>query len=250
LRPSERIIILKRNFNQDNSHNLYIRGYGDPSLISEEIDKIFKTLKKSGVSEINNIYLDNSRFEIPQITPGLSKSLNPYDVENSALAVNFNTDYFKVDKNGSISSAEIQTPTLAIMKEMGRGFKIGKHRINISKSRKDISRYTGELFRAIQVRNGIAGKGTASEKAVPPDLNPLYVHYSSKALYEVIREMLYYSSNYTANQIYLTLGANSYGYPATWEKLADSCGNILIGVSPFHQKIRSLMTVQAYREIT
>lgn len=208
----------KTEFYQDTGHNLYIKGYGDPSLISEEIDIIFKALKKMGVSKINNIYLDNSRFEIPQVTPGVSKSLNPYDVINSALAVNFNTVYFKVDKNGSISSAEIQTPTLLIMKEMGRGFKSGKHRINISKSHKNISRYTGELFRAIQERNGIIGKGIATEKAVPTDLSPLYVHCSSKALYEVIREMLFYSSNYTANQIYLTLGATAYGYPASWEK--------------------------------
>jgi D-alanyl-D-alanine carboxypeptidase/D-alanyl-D-alanine-endopeptidase (penicillin-binding protein 4) len=148
--------------------------------------------------------------------------------QTAPLSVNFNTVYFKVDKNGSISSAEVQTPTLAIMKEMGRGFKAGKHRINISNSRKNISRYTGELFRAIQERNGIKGRGTASEKEAPAGLNPIYVHYSSKILYEVIREMLFYSSNYTANQIYLTLGAMAYGYPADWEKSQNSCGNILI----------------------
>jgi D-alanyl-D-alanine carboxypeptidase/D-alanyl-D-alanine-endopeptidase (penicillin-binding protein 4) len=208
----------KTEFFQDKSHNLYIRGYGDPSLISEEIDKIFKALKKKGVSEINNIYLDNSQFEIPQVTPGISESLNPYDVINSALAVNFNTIYVKVDKNGSIGSAEKQTPTLPIMKTLGKGFKPGKYRINMSKSRKNISRYVGELFRAIQERNGIRGKGKALEKTTPSGLNPLYVHYSSKRLDEVIREMLYYSSNYTANQLYLTLGAKAYGYPATWEK--------------------------------
>ncbi len=208
----------KTEFFLDKSHNLYIRGYGDPSLISEEVDKIFKALKKRGVSEINNIYLDNSQFDIPQLTPGISESLNPYDVINSALAVNFNTIYFKVDKNRSIVSAEKQTPTLAIMKAMGRGFKPGKYRINMSKSRKNISRYSGELFRAIQLKNGIRGKGTAAEKITPSGLNPLYVHYSSKGLDEVIKEMLYYSSNYTANQIYLALGANAYGYPATWEK--------------------------------
>ena len=208
----------KTEFFLDKGHNLYIRGYGDPSLISEEIDKIFKALKKRGVSEINNIYLDNSQFDIPQLTPGISESLNPYDVINSGLAVNFNTIYFKVDKNGAIGSAEKQTPTLPIMKALGRGYKPGKYRINMSKSRKNISRYAGELFRAIQQRNGIRGKGKALEKTTPSELNPLYVHYSSRTLDEIIREMLFYSSNYTANQIYLTLGANAYGYPATWEK--------------------------------
>jgi serine-type D-Ala-D-Ala carboxypeptidase/endopeptidase (penicillin-binding protein 4) len=208
----------KTEFFQDKGHNLYIRGYGDPSLVSEEINEIFNALKERGVSEINDIYLDNSQFDIPQLTPGISESLNPYDVINSGLAVNFNTIYFKVDKNGAIGSAENQTPTLPIMKALGKGFKPGKYRINMSKSRKNISRYAGELFRATQQRNGIRGKGTATEKTTPSGLNPLYVHYSSRTLDGIIREMLYYSSNYTANQIYLTLGANAYGYPATWEK--------------------------------
>jgi D-alanyl-D-alanine carboxypeptidase/D-alanyl-D-alanine-endopeptidase (penicillin-binding protein 4) len=208
----------KTEFFQDKAHNLYIKGYGDPSLVSEEIDNIIKALKKSGVSEINNIYLDNSQFDIPQITPGVSESLNPYDVINSPIAVNFNTIHFKVDKNGTITSAENQTPTLSIMKALGRGFKPGKYRINMSKSRRNISRYVEELFRAIQLNNGVRGKGAAAEKITPQELNPLYVHYSSKSLNEVIRGMLYYSSNFTANQIYLTLGAWAYGYPATWEK--------------------------------
>lgn len=208
----------KTEFFLDKGHNLYIKGYGDPSLISEEVDKIFKALKKLGVSEINNIYLDNSQFDIPQLTPGISESLNPYDVINSGLAVNFNTIYFKVDKNGAIGSAEKQTPTLPIMKALGRSYKPGKYRINMSKSRKNISRYAGELFRAIQQRNGIRGKGKTTEKTTPSELNPLYVHYSSRTLDVIIREMLYYSSNYTANQIYLTLGTKAYGYPATWEK--------------------------------
>jgi serine-type D-Ala-D-Ala carboxypeptidase/endopeptidase (penicillin-binding protein 4) len=208
----------KTEFFLDKSHNLYIRGYGDPSLISEEIDKIFKALKKRGVLEINNIYLDNSQFDIPQMTPGISESLNPYDVINSGLAVNFNTIYFKVDKNGSIGSAETQTPTLPIMKALGKGFKPGKYRINMSKSCKNISRHVGELFRAIQQRNGIKGNGKSLDKTTPSELHPVYVHYSSRTLDDIIREMLFFSSNYTANQIYLTLGANAYGYPATWEK--------------------------------
>jgi serine-type D-Ala-D-Ala carboxypeptidase/endopeptidase (penicillin-binding protein 4) len=208
----------KTEFFLDKGHNLYIRGYGDPSLISEEIDKIFQALKERRVSEINNIYLDNSQFDIPQLTPGISESLNPYDVINSGLAVNFNTIYFSVDRNGSITSAEKQTPTLQIMKDLGRRFKKGKYRINMSRSRENISRYVGELFRAIQKRNGIRGNGKALEKITLSGLKPVYVHYSSRTLDEVIKEMLFYSSNYTANQLYLTLGANAYGYPATWEK--------------------------------
>ncbi len=212
----------KTEFYLDSSSDLYVKGYGDPFLISEEIDSIFKALSKRGVAEINNIYLDNSAFKGPEAPPGISSSLNPYDVTNSALAVNFNTINFYVDKNGEISSAENQTPTLAIMKKLGRGFKEGTHRINISKSPENVLRHTGELFRAFQHLHGIPGSGMETKSETPPDLKPFYVHHSSRLLKDIIKAMMLYSNNYTANQIYLTLGASEHGHPATWEKSEKS----------------------------
>ncbi|NLA75705.1 MAG: hypothetical protein GX846_09605, partial [Deltaproteobacteria bacterium] len=65
----------KTEFFEDSDCNLYIRGHGDPALISEEINLIFQAIKQKGVSEINNIYLDSSRFETAQAAPGISRSL-------------------------------------------------------------------------------------------------------------------------------------------------------------------------------
>lgn len=211
----------------DSKNNLYIKGFGDPFLISEEVDLIFKELANRGVVEVNNIYLDSSSFSLPNPPPGVTSSLNPYDVINGALAVNFNTINFYVDAKGSISSAEKQTPTLLLMKELGRGFKKGKHRINISRSPENISRHTGELFRAFQKRHKIPGKGTIANKKVSDELPLFYVHYSAKKLTEIIKAMMLYSNNYIANQIYLTMGANEYGYPATWEKSEKYLRNYL-----------------------
>lgn len=202
----------------DSKNNLYIRGFGDPFLISEEIDNIFKELSGRGITEIKNIYLDTASFSLSGPPPGVSSSLNPYDVINGALAVNFNTINFYVDEKGVVSSAERQTPTLGIMKELGRNFRKGKHRINISGSSENMLRNTGELFRAIQKQNELPGSGTESEKKVPENLSPVYVHYSSKKLTDIIKAMMLYSNNYIANQIFLTMGAYEYGYPATWDK--------------------------------
>ena len=207
----------KTGFYLDRKNNLFIKGFGDPFLVSEEVDLIFKEFKTRGIVEINNIYLDSSTFVV-SAPPGVNSSLNPYDVTNGALAVNFNTVNFYVDENGIINSAENQTPTLKLMKELGRGFKKGKHRINISGSHENVSRYTGELFRALQFQNKIPGTGFVSNRRTPSDLPVFYIHYSSKTLKEIIQAMMLYSNNYTANQIYLTLGAHEYGYPATWEK--------------------------------
>jgi len=208
----------KTEFYLDSQNNLFIKGFGDPFLISEEVDLIFKELADRGIVEINNIYLDSTSFNLPEPPPGVSSSLNPYDVTNGALAVNFNTINFYIDDNGSIRSAEKQTPTLLIMKDLGRGFSRGKHRINMSKSANNVLRHTGELFRAFQNHHKISGKGSQINKKTPENLTPFYVHYSSKTLTDVIKAMMLYSNNYIANQIYLTMGANEYGYPATWEK--------------------------------
>ena len=208
----------KTEFYLDIDNNLYIKGFGDPFLVSEEIDSIFNKLKEKGLVEINNIYLDSSAFNITSAPNGVSKSLNPYDVTNSALAVNFNTINFKVSSNGKVSSAEKQTPTLPIMRDLGKDFRKGTHRINISRSPENVLRHSGELFRNIQLVNGISGKGTIQNKKTPQDLKPFYVHHSSKSLTEVIEAMMLYSNNFIANQIYLTMGAQEYEYPATWEK--------------------------------
>ena len=203
------------------SNDLYIKGFGDPFLVSEEIELIYGEMIKKGLIEINNIYLDASSFNVPEPPPGVSASLNPYDVTNGALAVNFNTINFYIDKKGEIISAEKQTPTLKLMKDLGKGFTQGKHRINISRSPENITRHTGELFRALQHKLNISGSGTETTKNTPSNLTPFYIHYSSKTLKEIIKEMMLYSNNYIANQIYLTMGARKHGYPATWEKSQD-----------------------------
>jgi D-alanyl-D-alanine carboxypeptidase/D-alanyl-D-alanine-endopeptidase (penicillin-binding protein 4) len=210
------------NFYRDGEHNLYIKGSGDPFLISEEVAAIIVKLKELGCTEINDIYLDDTAFRLAASADGAGTSENPYDAQNSALAVNFNTVNITKEKGGIIVSAEEQTPTLALMSELAAKLPPGLHRINITRQETEgaaiISRYAGELFRAFQRQEKIAGEGTIVRKKTPEKLKPFYIHSSSKNLEDVIEPLLLYSNNFIANQIFLTLGAHTYGYPATWEK--------------------------------
>ncbi|MFN2365409.1 MAG: D-alanyl-D-alanine carboxypeptidase, partial [Desulfurivibrionaceae bacterium] len=99
----------------DGGNNLYIKGYGDPFLISEEVEHIMISLKKSGCRAINDIYLDDNSHRLATMADGVGNSLNPYDVASSALAVNFNTVNVRVDPNGTVHSGEPQTPLLPMM---------------------------------------------------------------------------------------------------------------------------------------
>ncbi|MDH3393655.1 MAG: D-alanyl-D-alanine carboxypeptidase, partial [Desulfobulbaceae bacterium] len=119
----------------DADSNLYVKGSGDPFLVSEEIDKIMAQLAETGVKRINDIILDEESFRLTGDADGAANSNNPYDAANGALAVNFNTVNLLIKKDGQISSAEPQTPTLPLMTELAAGLSPGEHRINIGSDR-------------------------------------------------------------------------------------------------------------------
>lgn len=97
----------------------------------------------------------------------------------------------------------------------------GKHRINVWAFYRDedISiRYTGELFSAIFLREGISLTGKTLVGSIPQPLAPVIIYKSQKDLTEIIHLCLQYSNNFIANQIFLEIGKHQYGKPATWEK--------------------------------
>ncbi len=212
----------RTDFYLDEAQNLYIRGYGDPFLVSEEVAAIVVTLRELGCTEINGIFLDNTAFELPGPADGAGTSDNPYDARNSALAVNFNTIHIRKDINGAVVSAEKQTPTLEMMPELAENLPPGTHRVNITSEMEGgaaiMSRYVGELFRAFLKLENITGQGKIATRRTPENLTPIYTHYSRKTLVDIIEPLMRYSNNFIANQIFLSLGTQQYGYPATWDK--------------------------------
>jgi D-alanyl-D-alanine carboxypeptidase/D-alanyl-D-alanine-endopeptidase (penicillin-binding protein 4) len=203
---------------QDDSNNLYLKGYGDPFLVSEEIGPLLQELKETGVAAINSIFIDDSAFNLEEGMDGLSASLNPYDVSPGALVVNFNTVNLAVTANGRVGSAEPQTPLLPLMTSLGQKLAPGEHRINITADPANAILLSGQLFRAFQRQVGIPGDGDYGIRSTPAGARLLKTHRSDRDLLELVRILLLYSNNFTANQIYLALGAEKHGYPATWGK--------------------------------
>jgi len=219
-------------FYTDKKKNLYIKGTGDPMLVSEEIRLILKALQEKGVKEINAIFVDPSAFALEHPVPGREDSDNPYDAPVGAVSVNFNSVPVRVTKKGDILSGEEETPLLPIMQGLAKGYPAGRHRINICRNGKpskgQIACYTTELFRALQEEAGIAGQGKMGDGPVPKDAELIYTHQSSKNLKELVTSFLKYSSNYISNLVYLTCGAKKYGYPATWAKAERAVNEVLV----------------------
>ncbi|MBQ0817547.1 MAG: D-alanyl-D-alanine carboxypeptidase [Hyphomicrobiaceae bacterium] len=218
----------KTRFYLDDKRALYVRGGGDPFLISEELALLAPELVKAvGKEPLTGIVLDGSYYPSDLTIPGLENTNEAYDALNSAFAVNFNTIH-AVRKGNKVSSAEKQTPItpLAISQFQTRG-RQGRSRISLTKDPAVSLKYAGELLAAFIKQAGGSVKGEITTGAVPEGLPPLYVHSQSRALSKVLTQMLLGSNNYIANQVFLEIGAQTLGGPVSLEKSLKVANEIL-----------------------
>jgi D-alanyl-D-alanine carboxypeptidase/D-alanyl-D-alanine-endopeptidase (penicillin-binding protein 4) len=194
-------------FYLDDKRVLYIRGGGDPFLVSEEVAKLATELvAATGKEPLTGIVLDASYYPSDLRIPGIENTTESYDALNSALAVNFNT-IAAVRKGNTVRSAEQQTPItpLAVSEFQARGPQ-GRGRISLSKNPAVSLKYAGELIAAFLDRAGGSMKGKITTGSVPEGLKPVYVH-RSRPLSQILVQLLIASNNYIANQVFLEIGS-------------------------------------------
>jgi D-alanyl-D-alanine carboxypeptidase/D-alanyl-D-alanine-endopeptidase (penicillin-binding protein 4) len=218
----------KTRFYLGDERVLYVLGGGDPFLISEELALLAPELVKAiGKEPITGIVLDGSYYPSELTIPGLEDTNEAYDALNSAFAVNFNTIH-AVRSGKTVRSAEKQTPItpIAIREFQTRGHQ-GRSRISLTKDPAVSLQYAGELLAAFISRAGGSVKGEITTGTVPEGLPPFYVHSQSRALSEVLTQMLLGSNNYIANQVFLEIGAQALGGPVSLEKSLEVANEIL-----------------------
>jgi D-alanyl-D-alanine carboxypeptidase/D-alanyl-D-alanine-endopeptidase (penicillin-binding protein 4) len=202
---------------------LWIKGYGDPFLVSEELTIIARTigekLKERGIYKVDSIYLDTTYFARDIKLPGTAGSNNPYDAYPSALAANFNT-IFARRENGVIVSAEEQTPITTTARLIYNTMQGHSERINTGPDHKIAEQYFAELLVEFLRREELEVGDEISWGKVPATLPLTYRHLNSRTLASVIKPMMKYSTNFIANQLVLKLGAEHHGTPASSVKVA------------------------------
>jgi serine-type D-Ala-D-Ala carboxypeptidase/endopeptidase (penicillin-binding protein 4) len=206
-------------FYLDGKRKLYVRGGGDPYLISEELAQLASELiAVIGKEPLTGIVLDASYYPSDIRIPGIEDSEAAYDALNSALAVNFNTIH-AVRKGKTVRSAEEQTPItpLAISQFRARG-RQGRARISLTQDPAVGLQYAGELIVAFIGRAGGSLKGKISTGTVPDGLEAVYVHRQSRSLAAILKGLLLDSNNYIANQVFLEIGGHRLGGPVSLEK--------------------------------
>jgi D-alanyl-D-alanine carboxypeptidase/D-alanyl-D-alanine-endopeptidase (penicillin-binding protein 4) len=215
-------------FYLDGERKLYVRGGGDPYLISEELAELASQLVVAiGKEPLTGLVLDASYYPSDIRIPGIEDTDEAYDALNSALAVNFNTIH-AVRKGKAVRSAEKQTPItpLAISQFRARGPQ-GRGRISLTQDPAVGLQYAGELIAAFIERAGGSVKGEISTATVPDGIEPVYVHRQSRSLAAILTGLLLGSNNYIANQVFLEIGGHRLGGPVSLEKSLQVANEML-----------------------
>ena len=216
-------------FYLDAKRVLYVRGGGDPYLISEELAPLASALvAKIGKAPITGLVVDASYYPSDLRIPGIEDDDTAYDALNSALGVNFNTIYAERIGN-KVRSAEEQTPItpIAIARFRAKGPPDGEGRISLGQDPAVGLRYAGELIAAFIQRAGGNVKGEISLGTVPEGLEPIYIHRQSRTLSEILVGLLLDSNNYTANQVFLEIGGHELRSPVSLEKSLEVANKML-----------------------
>ncbi len=207
-------------FYLDERSNLKIKGYGDPLLVSEVINKISQVLSVllKNTQPINDLVLDDSYFSQPLTIPGISSSSQPYDAPNGSLCVNFNTVNFKYTSQGYVS-AEPQTPLLPLVIRKIQALKLNKGRIVFSHNNNEIAIYAGKLFQYFLEKQGIRFTGKVKLARINARTDRLIFRYDSAySLAQIVAKLLEHSNNFTTNQLLIATGAEIIGSPGTLTK--------------------------------
>jgi serine-type D-Ala-D-Ala carboxypeptidase/endopeptidase (penicillin-binding protein 4) len=222
--------------------NLYIKGQGDPKLVSERLWLLLRRVQGLGIKTIaGDIVLDRSAFETVEVDPASfdGEPLRPYNAAPDALLLNFKSVVMTFVPDRTANTAQVQyEPPLAGVRMQGSvpllaGGDCNSYRAALKADFSDPTQIRfnggypascGEKVwgvayadaksyapRAVEgMWREMGGKlaGSVREGRVPSlqgvALKPAF-EVTSPPLPEVIRDINKYSNNVMAQQLFLTL---------------------------------------------
>ncbi len=233
------------------SGDLYLKGYGNPQLDIEDLDRMARELKAAGINRITgNLLCDASYFDSVRWPSGwMWDDQNSLDfVSVRALAVHNNivevtvwpggsagdtlrysvfppTAMLTVTNTGVTVSDSVQEEVVAerewqwprnhvvIRGQMKAGDAPETFEVDVLHPHL----FVGDLLRQALHRAGIQLEGTVQEGILPDNARILVVH-RSEPLSVVALHTNKPSNNLSAEMLCKTVGAEVYGVPGTWDK--------------------------------
>ncbi len=222
--------------------NLYLKGQGDPKLVSERLWLLLRRVQGLGVKSIaGDIVLDRSAFENVEIDPSLfdGEPLRPYNAAPDALLLNFKAVVmtFVPDRTANTAQIQFEPPLAGVQMQHSVPLSdtpCGDYRAALRADFSDpaairfggtypascgekvwATAYADPKSYATRAVEGMwremGGKlaGSVRDGRVPATLTRPAFEVSSPPLPEVIRDINKYSNNVMAQQLFLTLSLQS-----------------------------------------
>lgn len=231
--------------------NIFLKGFGDPYLVSEQLFVLTRNLKDKGLEEVRgSIVVDDSYF-IPGKPLDENEKLGyrAYHAPYSALSLNFNalkivvtpaaqpgrparvktdpaSEYAHLDaqvrtvkghKPADIDIVKVPQPdgreVIQVRGVIGALAPPKGRYVNVDSP----ALYTGEVFKEFLLREGIRVTGRVVHGQVP-DTAESYLEFNSHPLATLVYWLNKFSNNFMAEQICMGVGAQVFGAPGTREK--------------------------------
>jgi D-alanyl-D-alanine carboxypeptidase/D-alanyl-D-alanine-endopeptidase (penicillin-binding protein 4) len=230
--------------------DLVIKGYGDPKLSLENFWLLIRRLRLAGLREIRgDLVLDASYFNPGISDPGGfdNRPFRAYNVPPEALLVNYRVVSLTIAPDPEGGAVRVTADPVPAPLKLVNNLRLGdgpcgdwrgelKADIRVSPEPATVAlngsfspqcgeknyllalfdsrRYAHGLFRELWEQHGGRFAGAVREGEVPAGARLLLTH-SSPPLPEVVRDINKHSNNVMARQLFLTLGAEFSGPPAT-----------------------------------
>ena len=218
--------------------DLYLKGGGDPCLVSESMWMMVNKLKRSGIKKIEGqVFVDESYFDSNYFPQGRQTKRvgRAYDAPVSALSFNWNSisiyvrpglkkgeparihldpalDFIKLEnrlrtaagKRAKIRLERVFRGEDIIIKVDGRIPLSSGERV-FYRSVNDVALWTGRSFKAFLNQSGIHYLGTIKKKKVP-DQADLLVEHEGWSMARVLAGLSKFSNNFIAEMLTKHLG--------------------------------------------
>jgi len=182
---------------------LWVKGYGDPYLVSEELDLVADQLREHNLTQISSIHIDANYFS-KDVVPGRSDVNDPYNAPISAVAANFNTAMLK-KTGGQVVSAEPQTPLTATARGLATSIRPGVTRINLI----NVDNAQRNFAELLILKLGLTDPQININQTLPTPARLIYQHTNSRSLQTVLQGAMKYSNNFVTNQVFLKLAEDT-----------------------------------------
>lgn len=249
--------------NETLAGDLYLRGGGDPSLVSERLWMLVNELMRSGIKKVlGNIVVDSSFYDsirTPEARPKYLKD-QAYNAPIGGLSFNFNTCTVYVKPGEKVGSSPIvytdpentyvdvvnqattikagSSNTLAVNRteyvkgDLGDtvllrgGIPIDHKEVRFYKNIVNPALYSGHMLKTFMTQRGFKISGNVVEGTTPENAKQI-LEFESEPLWQIIWGMNKFSNNFVADQTMKRLGAEVWGIPGTMEKGISALENVL-----------------------